>query len=172
MLPQKKILHLLDAAVVDRFMSKVRDHPHTNCRLWTGATRGGEYGIVCIKKTLLYAHRVAFVIYLGRDVQEGFVVDHRDDICYRKDCVAKNHLQEVEQKRNVELYHSANNPFSLCKAGHARERGKVCKICNALRQREWQAARRKEVSQSYEYREETKKSYDPFKDPVNWELIG
>lgn len=82
------------------------------CWLWIGATNGGGYGSVTLRKSAgLLAHRVAYVMEHG-PFDWTLTVDH---ICRNKACVNPSHLQLVTHSVNAHLagIWRTDEPFDL-----------------------------------------------------------
>lgn len=84
------------------------------CIEWTGPRTLNGYGIVGKRGPLegRYAHRVATVAILGRDLQPGLVPDH---VCRNPPCVTPAHLLE----RAGEADHG-RRACRVCQAAHGR----------------------------------------------------
>jgi hypothetical protein len=87
-----------DPSVVRRFMAKVAlpDDPD-ECWLWT-ATSWKAYGIVRLNYRKLFAHRLAYEMFIG-PIPPGLEVDH---MCHTTLCVNPRHLRAVTNKQNLE----------------------------------------------------------------------
>jgi|ERR1043165_4266747 hypothetical protein len=134
MLKQKPIAHLVDDVFRVRFLAKVQRGDTEACWPWNGARRDTGYGVMKRNGVTVMAHRIAVVVHTGRDIPEGFVVDHT---CFNKACCNPAHLQVITQSENISRYYSTVNPSSTCKRGHVHERGKDCRECSRVRQAEW-----------------------------------
>jgi hypothetical protein len=58
------------------------------CWLWTGANRGGGYGVVRFKKVDIQAHRFSWEFVNGK-IPKGLFVLHKCDV---RNCVKPDHL--------------------------------------------------------------------------------
>lgn len=78
--------------------------PETGCWIWLGVRGKGGYGRLSVRlpgiKTprLVYAHRVAYEVFTGRVIPEGFHVDH---VCVTPGCINPGHLQAVTIGENM-----------------------------------------------------------------------
>ena len=71
----------------EHFLSQAMPEPNTGCSLWTGATTRG-YGSVRRHGRALYAHRVAYELFVG-PIPDGMHVLHH---CDTPPCVNPEHL--------------------------------------------------------------------------------
>lgn len=131
--------------ILERFFDKVEITE--SCWLWTAGTLKGGYGQFKIGETCNQSHRLSYEWFVG-PIPDGLVIDH---LCRTHNCVNPDHLEPVTPRENV--LRSAPVLSGCCKRGHpfegknlVRYRGqRVCRACNALRQREYQARRRSNV---------------------------
>lgn len=130
----------------ERFWSKVLICPEHSCWEWLEGKQYG-YGVCYYERWPYRAHRIALMLS-GVKIPEGMVVDHK---CRNKGCVNPNHLRVVTPKVNVtenSLSAAAINkakthclrghPFDQKNTGHDKK-GRYCKSCKILKQREWRA---------------------------------
>ena len=116
-----------------RFWAKVEKGE--GCWEWVGSKRTDGYGVMRSKRgKMLKAHRIAYTLWWDRPIGRELVIDHA---CGNKGCCNPEHLRECLQGENVRWWHEAVNPESLCKYGHKRERGKMCRECNRRNQEKW-----------------------------------
>ena len=117
------------------------------CRVWTGYKAPLGYGQIREDKDgrLLYAHRVAYEIYVGA-IPEGLELDH---LCRNPSCANPEHLEPVSHRENLlrgvgiaAIYAARTH----CQKGHEfsienicnykSDKGKrICKICKRERER-------------------------------------
>lgn len=69
-----------------RFFKKV--HKTDTCWLWTGATRGGGYGVVRLNKVDIPSHRFSWELINGK-IPKSLWVLHKCDV---RNCVNPDHL--------------------------------------------------------------------------------
>lgn len=87
----------------ERFLKKTRREEFERkpglgpCLVWTGALRNG-YGHFAMPGGPVYAHRLAFVVEMKRDLRPGLDVRHR---CDHRPCVEPSHLVEGTRLENV-----------------------------------------------------------------------
>ncbi len=127
---------------VTRFLTRV---VHSGeCWLWTGAKSGAGYGGAQWEGMRTSAHRIAWRLF--REEPLPAEVDHT---CGQRLCVNPAHLTAVESHAAHLARHVEER--TRCQRGHEwteentyqpRRGNRVCKACNALRQREWQAKRK------------------------------
>lgn len=127
--------------IADRLWPKVVWQSN-GCWNWTGKVSVRGYGTIRIKKGSKwgqgYAHKIAYELVRGI-VPNGLEIDH---LCKNKVCCNPSHLEAVT--------HLVNSRRAMvkshCKHGHefnedntyiTREGWKMCKKCNAERQRRY-----------------------------------
>lgn len=78
--------------------------PESECWIWIGVRGKGGYGRLSMRlpevKTprLVYAHRVAFEVFIGEELKPGHHVDH---VCVNPSCINPGHLQQVAIIENM-----------------------------------------------------------------------
>ena len=115
-----------------RWSRKVHEDP-SGCLLWLGATTSDGYGLVWLSGRSVYAHRVALVAKLGRDIGGGMDAAHlcHDEsvrvgdcvggACSHRLCVCSDHLAEQSYQQNTRLglsSQAANALKTHCPQGH------------------------------------------------------
>ena len=76
----------------------------TDCELWTGAISGNGYGLITWydkrdkKNPAMGAHRYAWIMANGRDIQPGLQILH---LCNVRACVNPEHLKEDTASANA-----------------------------------------------------------------------
>ncbi len=94
-------------------------------KIGAGGKRGGH----------LYAHRVAYELYVGL-IPEGLQIDH---LCRVRACVRPAHLEPVTQLENVQRW---SRTILQCRQGHVYDEAntkyrpnghRYCRECNRLR---------------------------------------
>jgi len=142
---------LLTSEFVERFWSRVQKHgePGTrpDCWIWTMGKNDKGYGVTGLLRQLgaWYAHRVAYVIHNGRDLNPTAELCHHCDVPF---CVNPAHLFEGTHRDNM-LDMLAKGKHNMarkthCPSGHpysaenirASSKGKRgCKVCHAASER-------------------------------------
>ena len=146
---------VLPVGLPERFRSRVRIDPETDCWLWTGAGQGRGYGIFKRKPGAKWsmAHRVAYETLVG-PIPQGLCLDH---LCRVRNCINPGHLEAVTVRENVLRGNSppaVNARKAFCKRGHplfgnnlhrktrngwpARE----CRTCKRFLARRWREKRK------------------------------
>jgi len=124
----------------DRWLSKVQIADN-GCHLWIAVGTKDGYGRVKLDGRMVYAHRVALVAGLGRDLAEGMEVGHvchdrafavgecsGGVCCTHRRCVNPEHLEEQSRQENT----LAGNTIAAdraarthCSRGHALTEGNL-----------------------------------------------
>lgn len=128
-------MNLFDAALPDRFWSKVSPEPMSGCWLWMGAINKTGYGVFRIRGNAKLAHRVS----LGATqwLSSALVVDH---LCHNTACVNPSHLRQVTQEINTQANYRSTRTH--CARGHEftpentyrHAGGRKCRRCHADKQ--------------------------------------
>lgn len=147
-----------DHEVVKLFWSKVTK---TNeCWYWFNGNEH-RYGRFVYKNRRAQPHHFSFILS-GREIPEGYVVDH---VCRVRNCVKPRHLRVLSQRENLlsgsgptainarKLRCSKGHPFSITYCG-----ARYCHTCRA----EWQRNDRREKKIL------SLKNTPPNKNRVNW----
>ena len=86
------------------------------CWEWKGNTNGKGYGVISIKGTRTYVHRVSFQLFKGK-IPAWLQIDH---LCRNKKCFNPNHLDLVTTQENTRRFHAHHSQNKkTCKNGHA-----------------------------------------------------
>ncbi len=80
-----------------RLHSRLHHDKDTGCWLYTGYVTDAGYGIICIGKKRLRAHRFSYEIHKG-PIPKGLTLDH---LCRVRHCVNPDHLEPVTLAVNV-----------------------------------------------------------------------
>lgn len=122
----------------ERFWDKV-NRVDSSCWDWLGARGPNGYGHFSPRdQKVEYAHRVAFTEIYGRELPEGWEVDH---ICRNRQCVRDQHLQAVppgfNRRQGREAQTARKAARTHCdKCGDALRRTRAGKPwCNGCRRR-------------------------------------
>lgn len=120
------------------FLARVRPDP-SGCWGWDGAHSKDGYGQLYVRPRMLYAHRVAYRLYVGPLV-DGLVIDH---LCQNPGCCNPAHLEQIEHRENIRRGRAATK--ANCKRGHARtpentyvrkDGSRICAVCTLEKQRQ------------------------------------
>lgn len=155
---------------LDEIRAEMRDRvspcpdPRCGCLLWTGPLDKEGYGRISAgpaysavsrsyKSTWRAVHRVAWELENG-PIPDGLTIDHvRSRGCQHKHCMNLMHLEPVTVRTNVLRGGgpaAVNAAKTHCLHGHpfdqantyVRPNGwRFCRVCNAIRSREWRARR-------------------------------
>lgn len=123
--------------------------PITGCWLWSGSRDTAGYGKVARTSGESMAHRLAYRVFTGLDIQHE--IDHT---CYEPSCVNVLHLRDVTASENSSRRRSvieARNRLT-CKHGHIwddwntiwRGTTRICRTCGNLTRNKIRSARRAE----------------------------
>lgn len=105
-------------ALRDRFLAKVQKTE--TCWIWTAARDGHGYGQIGIGRTVLYAHRVAYELFIG-EIPNGIQIDHA---CRNPLCVNPCHLRLATLKQNQENLRGARRNSKSGVRGVFRHKGR------------------------------------------------
>jgi hypothetical protein len=121
------------------------------CWLWQGWRDRDGYGQVGWRGRMTRAHRLAFVL-AGSAIPEGLTLDH---LCRVKHCVNPRHLEAVSHRTNIlrgNTLAARNAATRQCPRGHPYEGDnlyvnragrRVCRTCDRISSRAWQAQQRR-----------------------------
>lgn len=136
----------------DRLLSKIKlsksqHYEGTVCWNWTDFKDKDGYGKFSFNGKSRIAHRISYELHLGK-IPDGLTLDH---LCRNTSCINPIHLEPTTSKENTMrgISPSAKNAAKThCKRGHeytpqntwivnsVSGKGRVCKICNRMRERE------------------------------------
>lgn len=120
--------------------------PGNGCWVWTGQKNDAGYGKITVKGKPLYAHRVAYELWVG-NIPADKEIDH---LCNNKSCINFEHLETVTHQENIRRGYQqpgvipANTRKTHCPQGHPYDAtntyfrsdgGRTCKICRGKNQR-------------------------------------
>lgn len=87
-------------AVIQRLLTKIRteDLGHdTPCWIWTGYCDPYGYPQVRALGKVMWAHRVAYLIFNGGSLEAGLEIDH---LCHNPSCINPDHLSAATVSEN------------------------------------------------------------------------
>lgn len=123
--------------LVANFFSKI-EVSESGCWLWISGLKPNGYGVFCVNRRPLYAHRWSYEYHKG-PIPEGLHIDH---LCKVRHCVNPEHLEAVTARVNLLR---SNSPTGLnarkekCPKGHeytlASNGKRFCSICERERVR-------------------------------------
>lgn len=106
----------------ERFGSKISRTE--SCWLWRGTLHANGYGLFDLRSVegrwrKHWAHRIAYEIFTGRQLQTGDTIDH---LCAETRCVNPDHLEAVpigeNSRRSPRTLTGANARKTHCPRGH------------------------------------------------------
>ena len=126
------------------------------CWIWQNYLDSGKYGVLCIAKSMVRAHRASYEAYVG-PIPEGLQTDH---LCRVTSCVNPEHLEPVTQQENLRRKAIAN---THCPQGHEYNEqntywqvpqaknlnpSKKCKACSNIHGRGYRLRRKAQQAQA------------------------
>lgn len=152
----------------EKFWDNIHQSAPGQCWPWAGRCDEDGYGLLCIGRWYVRAHRFSYELLVG-PIPEGLVIDH---LCHTADptcsgkcphrrCVNPAHMEPVTTTVNAERSHRLSNYNSrkiCCPHGHplsgdnlcidTSSGARRCRVCRLERSRRYKAearARRREV---------------------------
>ena len=115
---------------LERFEARVYPEPNSGCWLFMSTHEPGGYGRFCFNKTVRFAHRAAYEIYVG-PIPDGMVVCHKCDV---PACVNPDHLFIGTQFDNLRDMASKGRRYKPEWRGETHPRSKLTdEIVQAIR---------------------------------------
>lgn len=130
-------------------LARRRQVTATGCWEWSGATNGYGYGVVSIRNSRHYVHRLSYQLAEGA-IPARHVVDH---LCENTLCFNPIHLEPVTHKENIRRASKVGGK-KRCNHGHSYSPANTyitpagarqCRICKLRRARAANARRRQEI---------------------------
>ena len=111
------------------------------CFEWTAGRSKGGYGMIKIGGRMVYAHRVAYELFVG-PIPSGLQIDHT---CRNRACVRPDHMEAVTSRENTlrgESFASRNAAKTHCPRGHQYDKrinrgDRICLRCRADQDRRY-----------------------------------
>lgn len=162
--------HIAAIPVLQRILAKVVIHPNS-CWMFQGCQDPSGYGRISRSKKEgpVAVHRYMYELVFGQ-VPSGLELDH---ICHKKGectvparlcphrrCVNPWHLEPVTHTENTRRGNAGSLPKQFCIRGHSLAQGvaavdsngrRQCRLCNALRARNYRRRHLHEQSQSISF---------------------
>lgn len=126
-MPRKRI------PLIERFFKFVGQKSYDECWNWTGVINPAGYGMLSIGVRADNdepAHRVSWVLFNGKLIPDGLVIDH---LCRNRKCCNPTHLRVCTFRENVMCGISPsalNAKKTHCKRGHSLEDALLQKLKN------------------------------------------
>jgi hypothetical protein len=93
---------------IERFNSKYKIDPITNCWLWTDKLHPSGYGRIGVNKKMIYAHIYSYETFVGT-LYPKLEICHT---CNCKACVNPNHLrQDTHSSNQIDRVYDGNNSY-------------------------------------------------------------
>lgn len=133
----------------ERFLERVRKTD--TCWLWEGSTTKDGYGRFFAGKNApqvhVAAHRWAYEHWVG-PIPDGYVIDHKKEVCGHRNCVNPAHLEPVTNEENIARgWRDKREKRETCARGHRLTKDNLtsdghCLECRRQYVREYQAKKR------------------------------
>ena len=85
------------ATPIERILPRVTVDPYRSCWVFGGAKHSAGYGVINIRGTVFYTHRLAYEWFHG-DIPDGLTIDH---LCRNRPCCNPMHLEAVTSAENI-----------------------------------------------------------------------
>lgn len=93
--------------VAERIARRVVVDQESGCHVWQGACTKDGYGQIRVGKRILYVHRVAYELHVGRPIKPLHDLDHlkadraiAPGPCKYRNCCNPEHVEEVHRTVN------------------------------------------------------------------------
>lgn len=132
--------------------------PESGCWIWRGAKRPDGYVQIRVAGRLVYAHRVAYEVFVG-PIPDGLTLDHVVERgCKSRACVNPSHLEPVTHRENclrgtgvsavaiAKTHCPQNHPYDDENTKRGSKGERLCRICDAEAKRRYKQRQRKAVA--------------------------
>jgi hypothetical protein len=113
------------------FWHKTTPGPN-GCLEWTGSITAVGYPTMSIHGRQVGAHRVGWVIGTGKEIPDGWEIDH---LCRNIKCVNPEHLEAVTRRENLRRSRVARGLSNQPPYDEPAITDRVCQLCGRVGQR-------------------------------------